>query len=564
MTRKITALFLSAALTVGPAAAQEGAFDLVFEGISSAGGYLAGRQAAVNNDPGTAAGYFLDALEYDWTNPFLVENAMMSLTAAGNIESAGALASRILEIESDNDLARIILGTKALKERRYSSAITDLSEVTTETLTGITASVIRAWALVASDRYAEAAQIVEAVDQRGFVEFLRLHRGLMADVAGQTEEAITLLGEAYEADPRQFRVVEAYARALANAGRFDEAQGVINEYGASGALHPVVLEVANAVAANKRPGKFATNAQSGAAELLFGLGLALSGGPASDLSLYFLAQARYLNPASSIYAISIGEAYDRAGQYALANAIYESIPPGATLRNLASIHLAQNLLALEKNDEALDHLEAAVAEFPDDLDIADAYADMLRIDNRYLDAAEAYGRVIELSGPDRPGTWRYYYTRGIAYERGKAWEMAEPDFLKALELAPEQPQVLNYLGYSWVDQGINLTEGLELIRRAVEMQPRDGYIVDSLGWAYYRLGRYQDAVDELERAVNLKPGDPTINDHLGDAYWSVGREREARYQWNIARDLGPKEDGALETILEKLENGLADDMSQDG
>ena len=153
--------------------------------------------------------------------------------------------------------------------------------------------------------------------------------------------------------------------------------------------------------------------------------------------------------------------------------------------------------------------------------------------------------------------WTLYYFRGIAYERSKQWPLAEADFRKALELYPDQPLVLNYLGYSWVDQGINLDEGLRLLRRAVELRPEDGYIIDSLGWANFRLGRFEEAVRDLERAIESKPGDPVINDHLGDAYWRVGRKLEAHFQWNHARDLKPEPED-MERILQKIEQGLPD------
>ena len=155
----------------------------------------------------------------------------------------------------------------------------------------------------------------------------------------------------------------------------------------------------------------------------------------------------------------------------------------------------------------------------------------------------------------------YYYYRGICEERSKQWPKAEADMRKALELQPDQPHVLNYLGYSWIDQGINLDEGMKMIKRAVEQRPDDGYIVDSLGWAYFRIGNYEEAVKNLERAIDLKPEDPTINDHLGDAYWRVGRKLEAKFQWAHARDLKPEPDD-LPKIEAKIENGLPDDPSR--
>src|SRR5690606_10143182 len=169
--------------------------------------------------------------------------------------------------------------------------------------------------------------------------------------------------------------------------------------------------------------------------------------------------------------------------------------------------------------------------------------------------AEAYSKAIELVGGDSPADWRFYYVRGIAYERAKQWPEAEADFQRALELNPDQPQVLNYLGYSWIDMDMHLEEALEMIEKAVEAQPQDGYIIDSLGWAFYKLGRLDEAVETLERAVMLLPSDPEINDHLGDAYWKVGRKLEARFQWNIARSVD-EVGNVAERVAPKLADGL--------
>jgi Flp pilus assembly protein TadD len=179
---------------------------------------------------------------------------------------------------------------------------------------------------------------------------------------------------------------------------------------------------------------------------------------------------------------------------------------------------------------------------------------------QFVECAKTYGKGISIiANPEKPN-WLVFYFRGICHERAKQWPSAEADLKTALELFPDQPHVLNYLGYSWVDQGVNLDEGMAMIRRAVEQRPDDGYIVDSLGWAYYRIGNYEEAVKHLERAIELKPEDPTINDHLGDAYWKVGRMLEAYFQWTHARDMKPEPD-ELAKIEQKLKSGLPDETS---
>ena len=222
--------------------------------------------------------------------------------------------------------------------------------------------------------------------------------------------------------------------------------------------------------------------------------------------------------------------------------------------------MAANLDSLNRADEAEKHLNALIKEHPDDLEAIMALGNVLRSHKKFTECVDAYSRgVATLTQPDK-SNWMLFYFRGICYERSHQWPKAEADLKKALELFPDQPHVLNYLGYSWIDQGVNLDEGMEMINKAVQQRPDDGYIVDSLGWAYYRLGNYEESVKKLERAIELKPEDPTINDHLGDAYWRVGRVLEAKFQWAHARDLKPEPED-LPKIEAKLKDGLPEETS---
>jgi len=223
--------------------------------------------------------------------------------------------------------------------------------------------------------------------------------------------------------------------------------------------------------------------------------------------------------------------------------------------------LATDLDAVDRSDEAIKILKAVAAEDPKDVEAVMALGNIERGRKKFADCVQTYSQGLnDLPAPNEKNNWVYYYYRGICEERSKQWSKAEADMRKALDLQPEQAHVLNYLGYSWIDQGVNLDEGMRMIKRAVDQRPDDGYIVDSLGWAFYRIGNYEDAVKTLERAIDLKPEDPTINDHLGDAYWRVGRTLEAKYQWAHARDLKPEPE-ELPKIEAKIESGLSDDTS---
>jgi Flp pilus assembly protein TadD len=226
----------------------------------------------------------------------------------------------------------------------------------------------------------------------------------------------------------------------------------------------------------------------------------------------------------------------------------------------AQIQMAVDLDTLERTDEAKKLLGQVIGEHPKDTEAIIELGNIQRARKDFADCGETYSKAIDNVPNPEKSNWVMFYFRGICYERSHQWPAAEADMKKALGLYPDQPLVLNYLGYSWVDQGSHLEEGMDMIRRAVEQRPDDGYIVDSLGWAYYRTGNYDEAVKNLERAVELKPEDPTINDHLGDAYWRVGRTLEAHFQWSHAKDLNPDPE-ELPKIEAKLKDGLRADTS---
>jgi tetratricopeptide (TPR) repeat protein len=300
--------------------------------------------------------------------------------------------------------------------------------------------------------------------------------------------------------------------------------------------------------------------QAGAAEALYGLGAAL-GRREEELSLAnrglaYLQLALYLDPNHSLAMLALADLYEAMKKPELAIKVYERVPANSPLKRNAEIQLATNLDTLERTEEAKKHLDKLIATKPDDLEAILALGNIMRERKQYAGCADAYGKAVALQPTPTRANWTTYYFRGICFERDKQWAKAEADMKKALELYPEQPHVLNYLGYSWIDQGVHLDDGMSMIKRSVEQRPDDGYIVDSLGWAYYRLGNYDEAVKNLERAVELKPVDPTINDHLGDVYWKVDRVLEAKFQWSHARDLKPDAD-ELKTIEDKLKNGLA-------
>jgi tetratricopeptide (TPR) repeat protein len=522
---------------------------------SATGSYLAGRQALAELRTGEAARYFNEAAQSDWDNPVLVERSFIAFAANGQIGQSAQVAKRLKELVGQNELAELVIATEALKERRYGAAGSALETISQDTFTGITASILRAWALVGDKRYDEADAILAKLGDTGLEDFLVFHRALMAEVAGQKAKALELAAKAFENEPYVARMVEVYSRMLANEGRFDEAAEVIATFEDQGLTHPLVTVVKEAVEAKRRPGVFATSVQLGAAEMFHGIGVALSRDGSKDLALVFLRLGHYLDPNADVIGLAAGLLLDSEGQHDAANEIYDAVASSSPMKPTAVVRVAQNLDAMGDRAEALRRLRNIVATRPGDLDAVSVLGDLLRYDEQYVEAVDAYTKALEITGGESPADWRFYYVRGIANERAKHWPQAEADFLKALDLNPDQPSVLNYLGYSWIDMDMNLDEALGMIEKAVEAQPQDGYVVDSLGWAFYKLGRIDEAVETLERAVMLRPNDAEINDHLGDAYWKAGRRLEAEFQWKVAKSVD-EVGNVAERVGPKLIDGL--------
>jgi tetratricopeptide (TPR) repeat protein len=277
-----------------------------------------------------------------------------------------------------------------------------------------------------------------------------------------------------------------------------------------------------------------------------------------DIALVYLNLALYLDSAHPVALLSLGDLYETLKKPELAIDAFSRIPANSPLKRSAEIQVALNLDQIERTDEARTRLSNLIAKYPEDLEAQTALGNVLRARKKYTEAIAVYDKAIGLVKEPTRQHWTLFFFRGMSNERAKQWPPAEKDFRKALELNPDQPQVLNYLGYSLIDRGMNLDEGLVMIKKAVELRPKDGYIVDSLGWAYYKLARYEEAVKELERAIELRPEDPVINDHLGDAYWRVGRQLEARFQWSHARDLKPEPEDLVK-IEAKLKDGMKED-----
>jgi tetratricopeptide (TPR) repeat protein len=527
--------------------------------MTVAGSYLAARHASIERDAGAAAEFYRSALRKDPKNSELLDRAFISSLADGNIDEAVRLAHRVLNVDRANRVARLVIGVHDLKQKHYKSARRNINQSVRGPITDLVATLLSGWAEYgAGDAKGAAASIDKLAGPEWYPIFKDLHSGLIMQLAGNQKEAGTRLERAYKLDETALRVADAYARWLSRNKDDAAALAVYESFDKKLARHPLVLEGIRDTKAGKKLAPLVDSPQTGAAEALYGIGASLTRRGGEDLALVYLQLALYLAPDHGLALLSLGDLYESVKKPEMAIKVYERVPADSPLKRNARVQLATDLDAVDRSEDAIKTLQAVIKDDPKDIEAIMALGNIQRGRKKFADCAGTYSQAIDLLTGSEDNNWVYYYFRGICEERSKNWDKAEADMKKALALKPDQPHVLNYLGYSWIDRGLHLDEALTMIKRAVDQRPDDGYIVDSLGWAYYRLGNYQEAVKNLERAVDLKPEDPTINDHLGDAYWRVGRTMEARFQWAHARDLKPDPD-ELPKIEAKIANGLPAD-----
>jgi tetratricopeptide (TPR) repeat protein len=529
--------------------------------LAPLGAYLAARHAGADRDAAAAAAYYRAALRADPNNKELLDRAFLALLASGEVEESVKLAERIIQNDKTDRIARLALGVRAIKQKQYQTARTHLGQSVRGPITDLAATLLSGWASYGVN---EARSAVEAIDKLPGPDwyglFKDMHAGLILELSGNRKEAGKKLERGHKLDPNDMRLVEAYAGWAARNGAKDEALKTIEAYQNVVPRHPLILTAKETIRRGDRPALIVGSPQEGAAEALYGMGTWISRRGGEDLGLVYLQLALYLQPTHPLALIALADLYSAVKKPELAIKLYDRVPANSPMRRNANIQLAIDLDGLERTDEASKLLDKLTAEQPKDVEAILALGNILRGRKKYAECADVYSKAVATITDAQKSDWLVYYFRGICFERARQWDKAEADLKKSLELFPDQPQVLNYLGYSWIDQGVNLEEGMRMIRRAVEQRPEDGYIIDSLGWAHYRLGQYDEAVKHLERAVELKPEDPTINDHLGDVYWRVGRLHEAKFQWSHAKELKPEPE-ELPKIEEKLNVGLTDTPS---
>ncbi|MBZ9754201.1 tetratricopeptide repeat protein [Mesorhizobium sp. ESP6-5] len=530
---------------------------------SFSGAYLAARIAEGDNDLDSAIAYYKQALAFNPGDTALQQSLMLSLIAQGRFDESLVYADKLKEVPDVERFSRLALAVDTFHKKDFTKAQYWLKLSLESDLDRLISGVMSGWAEQGAGQASEAMVSIDKLQGPDwFGLFKSFHRALIADASGMPEKAEAIYAATMQdttaggaAPETWMRNAQAYASFLARKGDKAKAMSVLDQ---AEAFSPGKLEIValrDRISKGDKIAPFVSGPSDGASEILLDLATALNRGGGEPFVRLYLQYALALKPDSDAALVQLAAVAEQLKNGEGAIALYRRIPDSSPLKEISDLQLGLNLADLDRHDEAITHLKAFVEAHPNDMRAYLALGGVYSSKEDFRSAANLYDKAVEVLKTPTAANWNIFYQRGIAYERLKEWPKAEPNFRKALELQPDQPQVLNYLGYSWVDMNTNLKEGLEMIQKAVDLKPSDGYIVDSLGWAYFRLGRFDDAVREMERAVSLKPEDPVLNDHLGDAYWRVGRKLEATFQWNQARDLKPDPD-VLASLQQKLMKGL--------
>ena len=523
--------------------------------------YLLYLQARQDQDLSSAIRYLKEALQADPDNLALHSEMFTLLTVEGRIEDAYPYAQAELKKDPKSLLASLVIIAYHVSKDDFDSAQEQIDQFPSKEENAFLYPLLEVWIQAGRNDRKKALKALEKLDQDGLRSLYYFHSALLYDLWDDEEKT----KENYEALLQEpgglsLRAAQAYGNFLLRQGETKKFNALVKAYRKGARSYPLIDETfftAGATQADKKVPKSVKTPKSGLAEAFFDISGSLADKGSPEISLFFTRFGLVLDPSLSLARVLLGEIYEKQGRYDEALKLYAEEKENSETYFASQIRMG--IIYARKGDiqRAEKQLRKMAEKRPELAFPWIELGDIFITEKKFPQAIEAYSEAINRIPVPNRSHWSLFYTRGVAYERNKQWELAEQDLLQALILSPNQPLTLNYLGYSWVERGENTQKAKEMLEKALVLAPQEGFIADSLGWTYYLLKDYQKALLILENAVALDPGSAVINDHLGDVYWRVGRKREARYQW--AKALALKDDfqnDGRKRVELKLEKGL--------
>lgn len=524
------------------------------------GTYLAGRVAHIRQDFNTAADYYVKSVKLGADKPEIISQVYLLLASEGRIGEAAQYAEKALENGDKNNFIRFILMTNNFRHNRYEEAGKNLNSIKDKVYKESILPLFEAWVLAGQgDKKRALAALNVLKKDKSLHSLYYMHSGMVNDFFGDSKAAQKSFDTVINNENLElsFRSLQIISNFYVRNGQKEKAAELVKKYYDKNPQAKMLAELYHDVL-NPVPENFPKiidSAQKGEAEALFNIGTIFRGYQ-SEISQIFNALALYLNPAHDVARVSMADLLESGRRYNEAIFQYEKISRSSPIYFMAQLKIANDYMIQRQNQAALEKLNALLKEYPDEYQVLFNLGEINRILDQQPAAIRYYRQALEVIPETEKNDWTVYYALGMAYERNDEWKKAENTLQKALKISNRHPFILNYLGYTWLKHNQNPNEALFMIFEAYRENPEDGYIMDSLGWALYRMGKYEDAIKVLERAAEYLPANAIVCDHLGDAYWVAGRKAEARYQWQHALTL--KEDSEeldKDLIRKKIASG---------
>ncbi len=520
--------------------------------------YLMGRIAQNAGAWDVASENLGAVLKQDPGNTALLRRTFLLSLGEGKEEEALILARRQVSGDpgSGSFVAHALLVADDLRAGRTQQAAERVAALPTDGMSPYIGPLLSSWIAVAEKDYDRATKLLDPLStHEGFKSIRTQQLALIEDMRGNRDAAFQYYAEAAKLG-MPLRLTLLIGNFQERSGAADAARKLYRQYLDANPDSMVVEDALNRLEKGGTPAPLVGNAAAGLGEALFELASALHQEGAAEMALLYGRVSLHLDPGQPLAHLLVGDILMTRDRDGTALAEFRATAGGPGMLWMARLRQVDALRQLDRDAEAEALLRKMAAERPDRTDALLRLGDMHRIAKRTDEALAAYDQALARVKEPRARDWMMYYARSMVLDAKGDWLGAEAGLKKALELQPDQPSVLNYLGYSWIDRGQLLEEGKSMIEKALSLRPHDGFFTDSLGWALFKLGKSEQAVETLEKALELEPNDPSINDHLGDAYWAVGRKAEARFQWSRAAHQAGKDDGLRRSAEAKLKNGM--------
>lgn len=540
---------------------------------SSVGDYLSADYANRINDVESSSFRFNRALRKNPTNHLLLESSYKLSLLSGNIDEAVTLAKEYLEYDEGAISASIIIALEAIKKKDYGTSEKIMADIVSGDRLVIVSGIdlvlmkfMHLWSLVGQDKLEEADLLIDKMKTKGDVPLgiLELHAALIKDLSGKEQEARIHYQNVIKDKDTSYSFIKLVGNFLERTGESDKAKELYTKYRNDNYNLGHFTSELEGIKKAVKPSPLVLGPSQGVIEIMKEAARAMFKNNLYKEGLAYVRMVNYLNPEEEESNIMLAGYFENNERYADAIAIYDSIKNDSDLAGVARVSKAEDLYLMGKVKESVEEFTILAKTYSDSYYPELIYADLLRRKSKFSEAIEVYDKIIASikERKSRQSDWAIYFARAICLERSDRWARAEKDLIKALELKPDDPEVLNYLGYSWIDRGKNIEKAKNMVEQAVKLRPNDAQMVDSMGWVLFKLNDYDKASMHLERALEISPTDSILNDHLGDVYWKQGRYREARFQWKKAlkydNSESPAEEKTINDIKKKLEYGLKD------